>query len=150
MDLILWRHAEAADGVDDRARPLTPKGERQAHAMAAWLRRRLPQEARVLASPTLRTRQTVEALGRAWQSAPALAPGASAAEVLAAVGWPQAGGCVVVVGHQPTLGEVASRLLGAGQGLNLRKGGVLWFEHRLRDGAARTYLRAALDVGLLG
>ena len=40
MDLILWRHAEAevaAPGQDDLQRALTPKGERQARRMAAWL-----------------------------------------------------------------------------------------------------------------
>ena len=45
MDLILWRHAEAAAaqaGGDDRARALTPKGLRQAERMAAWLGPRLP------------------------------------------------------------------------------------------------------------
>lgn len=149
MNLILWRHAEAEDGADDLARVLTPKGERQAHVAGKWLRRHLPEGTRVLVSPALRTRQTAQALGWPWQDVAALAPGASADQILAAAGWPQGGGGVLVVGHQPTLGEVAAQLLGAAQGLNLRKGGILWFEHRLRDGAARTDLRAAIDVGLL-
>ncbi len=149
MNLILWRHAEAEDGADDLARALTPKGERQARAMAKWLHRHLPKGTRVLVSPALRTRQTAQALGWSWQDAAALAPGASADQLLAAAGWPQAQGCVLVVGHQPTLGEAAGRLLGTAQGLNLRKGGILWFERRLCDGAARADLRAALDAGLL-
>ena len=40
MDLILWRHAEAfemREVQDDLDRSLTPKGERQAQRMAAWL-----------------------------------------------------------------------------------------------------------------
>ena len=40
MDLILWRHAEAQDpedGMDDLARALTRRGEKQAARMAAWL-----------------------------------------------------------------------------------------------------------------
>ena len=41
MDLILWRHAEAIDGMPDLARKLTPKGAKQAREMAAWLRPRL-------------------------------------------------------------------------------------------------------------
>ena len=149
MNLILWRHAEAEEGADDLARALTPKGARQARAMAKWLRRRLPEETRILASPALRTRQTVEALGQAWQSVGGLAPGASANAVLHVAGWPQAGGCVLVVGHQPTLGEVAAFLLGAPRALSLRKGGILWFEQRARNSAARIDLRAALDVSLL-
>lgn len=149
MNLILWRHAEAEDGADDLARALTPKGERQARAMAKWLDRHLPAGTRVLVSHALRTRQTAQALGRSWQGVAALAPGANAGSVLAAVGWPQAQGCVLAVGHQPTLGAVAAQLLGTAQGLNLRKGGILWFEHRLRGGTARIDLRAALDAGLL-
>ena len=149
MNLILWRHAEAEEGADDLARALTPKGERQARAMGKWLRRRLPEETRILASPALRTRQTVEALGQAWQSVGDLAPGASANDVLHVAGWPQAGGCVLVVGHQPTLGEVAAFLLGAQRALSLRKGGILWFERRIGNRAARIDLRAALDASLL-
>ncbi|HCL86559.1 MAG TPA: histidine phosphatase family protein, partial [Comamonadaceae bacterium] len=44
MDLILWRHAEAIearDGEDDLQRALTPRGEKQAARMAAWLDRQL-------------------------------------------------------------------------------------------------------------
>ena len=37
--------------------------------------------------------------------------------MLDAAGWPDAGGDVLVVGHQPTLGEVAAELLGAGGGI---------------------------------
>ena len=61
MDLILWRHAQAArkgDLQDDRARPLTHKGERQARRMAAWLNRRLADSTRILASPALRCQKT--------------------------------------------------------------------------------------------
>ena len=38
MNLILWRHAEAEDGVPDLERGLTDKGRRQADAAARWLR----------------------------------------------------------------------------------------------------------------
>ena len=51
MDIILWRHADAEDGADDLARRLTAKGEAQAAAMAKWLRRHLPADYVVLASP---------------------------------------------------------------------------------------------------
>jgi len=33
MDLILWRHADAEDGVPDSGRKLTAKGEKQARQM---------------------------------------------------------------------------------------------------------------------
>ena len=40
MELILWRHAEAEDGVPDSARELTDKGLKQARVMAEWLKPR--------------------------------------------------------------------------------------------------------------
>ena len=77
MDLILWRHAEAeeaADGMDDVARALTPRGEKQAERMGAWLDRQLPQGLRVFASPARRTEQTAQALGRKFKLRAALLP----------------------------------------------------------------------------
>jgi phosphohistidine phosphatase len=55
MDLILWRHAEAEDGFPDQGRKLTEKGEKQAAKMAAWLKAHLPEEVRIIVSPTTRT-----------------------------------------------------------------------------------------------
>ena len=42
MDLILWRHAEAEDGVPDLERRLTGKGRKQAERVAQWLLQRMP------------------------------------------------------------------------------------------------------------
>lgn len=42
MELLLWRHAEALDGIGDLQRPLSPKGQQQASKMAAWLGRHGP------------------------------------------------------------------------------------------------------------
>ena len=108
MDLILWRHAEAEPGEPDLGRRLTAKGIRQAERMAKWLDRHLPATTRVLSSPADRTQQTALALKRKFRVVPDLAPGASPAAVLAAAGWPDAREPVLIVGHQPTLGEVAA------------------------------------------
>ena len=81
MDLILWRHAEAEDLEEteegcgaDLSRRLTPKGERQALRMAAWLDRQLPEGVRVYCSPAVRTEQTVIALGRKYKARDELRP----------------------------------------------------------------------------
>ena len=77
MDLILWRHAHARDlveGEEDIQRPLTPRGEKQAAHMAAWLRKHLPDGLRVLASPAVRTEQTVKALNRKYKLRAELLP----------------------------------------------------------------------------
>jgi phosphohistidine phosphatase len=141
MDLVLWRHAEAVEGgpgLPDLERPLTPKGEKQAARMAQWLDRMLPDGARVLVSPAQRTQQTAQALaamGRKFKTVSTLAPEADAQAVLQAAGWPGGKGCVVVVGHQPTLGTVASLIItGHAQPWSVRKGGVWWL--RERDKAA--------------
>lgn len=147
MDLILWRHAEAAeDGFeDDLERPLTPRGERQAARMAAWLNHHLPASARVLASPALRTQQTAKALDRRCKTVQTLAPGCSVAALLEAACWPKSKAPVLVVGHQPTLGLAAAWLLaGQAQPWSVRKSAVWWLRSRERDGEGQTVLVAVL------
>ncbi len=145
MDLILWRHAEAEPGEPDLGRRLTAKGVKQAERVAAWLDGHLPDTTRILASPADRSQQTALALKRKFRVVPELAPGAAAADVLAAAGWPDAREAVLVVGHQPTLGEVAASLL-AGEELpwSVRKAAVWWLSNRVRDGAAGVVLRVVI------
>jgi phosphohistidine phosphatase len=150
MELILWRHAEAEDrGKDsdvDAARELTKKGRKQAERMAAWLAPRLPKSTRILVSPAIRTLQTVEPLGRDFDTSEEIGLAATPGSILRAAGWPRAEGIVVVVGHQPTLGEVAAQLLGAPDGLSIRKGAAWWFVSR---DAGEVLLRAVMDAETL-
>lgn len=140
MDLILWRHAEAEDRSDDLARELTDRGRKQAAKMAAFLRRHLPADTRILVSPAIRTQQTAAALTTEFVTVPSISPGASVHAVLQTVRWPNAGGTVLVVGHQPTLGSVAAQLMGSGQpSLRIKKGGLWWFSRR--EGSSETALR---------
>ena len=70
-----------------------------------------------------------------------LLPEVSASELLEAVGWPDSKMSVVVVGHQPVLGQCISYLLGIPDGeCAVRKGAVWWLRSRVRDGAAQTLL----------
>jgi phosphohistidine phosphatase len=130
MDLILWRHAQAYDpspSVDDSARALTPRGHKQAIRMAQWLDQHMPHGAKIWASPALRTVQTASALERKFSTHEALALGASPAQLLDLVGWPQGKGCVLVVGHQPTLGQtIASLLKLQTPECSLKKGAFWW------------------------
>lgn len=150
MELILWRHAEAEDGVPDSARELTGKGLKQAQVMAEWLKPRLPKNIRIIVSPTKRTQQTAAALGEDYETAREIGPGASAKSVLAAAGWPDAKGAVVVVGHQPTLGEVAAFLMsGELMGWNVRKGAVWWFNYKKRGDVAEVVLHTSISPDML-
>ncbi len=149
MDLILWRHAEAEYGPPDLERALTAHGERQAAAMAAWLRTHLPEDTRILVSPARRTQQTARALSKQFDTVAALSPGASIGDVLAVCGWSgPAQGSVLVVGHQPTLGEVAGHLLGIRTAVAVRKGAVWWLTGRAREGSP-VVLTACLPPSML-
>ena len=142
MDLILWRHAEAQDwmdGCDDMARTLTPRGEKQAIRMSLWLDRQLAEGTHILVSPARRTVQTAEALGRKYKIKSELAPSGSATDLLELVQWPDAKGTVLVVGHQPTLGQAVAQLLGLSAAeCSVKKGSVWWLRHRLRDAHSKT------------
>jgi len=172
MDLILWRHAQAhaltldddlqaravagedltvhIDLAQDLARTLTPKGERQAERMAQWLNQRLPDTTRVLVSPAQRTQQTALALGRSYKTVRSIDPQASVNDLLEAARWPRARDAVLLVGHQPTLGMLAARLL-TGQDLawSVRKGAVWWLRSRERDGQTSVTLHAVQSPDFL-
>jgi phosphohistidine phosphatase len=153
MDLILWRHAEAEDGgpgLPDAKRRLTARGEKQAHDIAKWLRPRLPKKTRILVSPATRTQQTAHALALPFEVEPKIAPGADAADLIAAADWPTHAGAVLLVGHQPTLGRVAALLLsGAEADWSVKKGSVWWFSKRSREGRDQTVLRAVMNPEML-
>jgi len=150
VELILWRHAEAAPGELDAERPLTDHGRRQAEAMARFLWPRLPMDLRVIASPARRTQETARALGRAAETVEALAPGCDVATLLAAAGWPGAAQPVLVVGHQPTLGEVAARLVeGRPLAWALGTGSVCWLESRPRKGRSEAAVLASIEAEIL-
>ncbi|MFN3436951.1 MAG: SixA phosphatase family protein [Acidovorax sp.] len=144
MDLILWRHAEAEepeDGRDDLARTLTARGEKQAARMAAWLDRQLPEGLRVLASPARRTEQTASALGRKFKMRAELLPGAMPQDLLDLAQWPRARGAVLIVGHQPVLGQTIAQLLGLqAPECAVRKGSVWWLRQRQRLEESQTVL----------
>ena len=145
MDLILWRHAEAEPGEPDLGRRLTAKGIQQAERMAEWLDQHLPATTRILSSPADRAQQTAQALKRKFRVVPELAPGASVSAVLAATGWPDTREPVLVVGHQPTLGEVAAFLLTDDEASwSVRKGAVWWLSNRVRDGVAATVVKVVI------
>lgn len=146
MDLILWRHAEAEDGFEDEKRKLTAKGEKQAQKMAAWLHERLPKHFVVLASPALRAQQTAAALAVKVTTSADIGLDATPESILKAAGWPRASQPVVVVGHQPTLGMTAARLLAQVEAQwSVRKGSIIWITRK----GAQSVLRAALPPELI-
>jgi len=151
MELILWRHADAEVGLADLKRELTDKGRKQAARVAKWLEPRLEGRWTVLSSPAARARQTADALGRDYDVRLTLGPLETENALLREVGWPHAEDNVIVVGHQPTLGRVAARLLSGHVGdTTVKKGAIWWFSSRIDEdhGRGETVLRAVLGPDL--
>jgi len=150
MDLLLWRHADAEDGVPDAARALSKKGLKQAAQLAQWLRPRLPADCLVLASPAKRAQQTAQALGLPFTTERRIGTSADVADLIAAANWPQRTGTVILVGHQPTLGQLAAWLLAGEQAdWTIKKGALWWFSSRAIGDEAQAVLKAVLSPELL-
>lgn len=145
MDLYLVRHAiaeerDSARWPGDRERPLTREGAKRFERIARRIRRLAPEVDELLSSPLTRAWQTAEILHRVagWPTPtafPDLEPGASPREAIRSLKTYASAGAIALVGHEPDLGELASRLLageGAARLLSMKKGGIL----RLRVDAA--------------
>lgn len=139
-NLILWRHADAelcAPGQTDMARPLTAKGLKQSRTMTLWLKQYLPKNTVVLVSPALRALQTAEALDGKVVIEDVFQPESSLAEILRYLQQHTAEN-ILLVGHQPWLGELVATLLGLGSApVSVKKGAVWWL--RLRQQGESSY-----------
>ncbi len=153
MNLILWRHAEAEYGPSDLARQLTEKGRRQASTVAAWLRGHLPPDTRVLASEAARSRQTAAYLVQDYAVLPALNPDIRAQTLPRLLESFDSKANLVIVGHQPWLGELSAFLLnGDWDGdayWSYKKGGFWWFQVKRGSDGFHVKLKAALTPEIL-
>jgi len=150
MNLILWRHAEAEDSTPDMERVLTARGKKQAARMAEWLKSQLPADTIILVSPAARTQQTARALTNQFTTLDTLAPGCSAQQLLTAANWPDDTTTVLIVGHQPTLGLAAAKVLsGKSEYWSVKKGALWWITSRIRDSEPQTILRAVVSPDIL-
>ena len=145
MQLILWRHAEAGPGDPDQARPLTDTGRLHAQQMVQWLRPRLPSDLLILSSPAIRTRQTAEALALPFSLSDALAKHGSATAMRDAAGWPDNPRNVMLVGHQPVMGDLLMLLLGAATPLDaMPKAGIWWLSAQRSAGQVLIGVKAVI------
>ena len=150
MDLLLWRHAEAEEGEDDLKRRLTGRGEQPARRMAEWILAHQPKDMRIIASPAVRSQQTAKALKLPFETNRKIGPEACVSELIAASGWPASSGSVLIIGHQPSLGRLASLLLSGHEAeWTIKKGALWWLSNRVRRGETQTVLRAVIPCELL-
>jgi phosphohistidine phosphatase len=78
-------------------------------------------------------------LGRKYKIRQELAPEAPLEQLLQVVQWPDAKGVILVVGHQPTLGQTIARLIGLNaHDCAVKKGAVWWLRNRQRDTQSQT------------
>lgn len=136
MRVVLFRHGPAgkrdpAQWPDDAARPLTERGTERTRRAIRGLVRQLDGVNVVLTSPLVRAAQTadllVEAMGKepAVETLDALSPGGAQRTILRRLGEASARHTIVLVGHEPDLGKLASALaLGAPSPLALKKSGA--------------------------
>jgi phosphohistidine phosphatase len=138
MNLYIMRHGLAVDRATpgyafDSKRPLTPEGRRKVQQVAkAFARMEIAFDA-ILASPLVRARQTAELVKeelkhrRKCLLTEHLSPGGSARQLVKLMqNLPEPPQDVLLVGHEPDLGQLAALLLTGGEALDIRfkKGGV--------------------------
>lgn len=141
-NIIIWRHAEAeflaSSGLDaDRA--LTEKGLADARKIGVWLEKNLPKDIEIYCSPALRCKQTLEALlalnpkKKVYQVdfTEILSIDSSAENILQHLSRVTSQ-AVLLVGHQPLLGELVSSLLmgEASEFFAIKKGAAWWLRHQ--------------------
>jgi phosphohistidine phosphatase len=79
-----------------------------------------------------------------------IAPGAAVSAILKAAGWPDYKGTVVMVGHQPDLGQAAAFLIAGSQArVSIKKGGLWWLSDRVRGEEAQVVVRSVVSPDLL-
>jgi phosphohistidine phosphatase len=142
--IILWRHADAApadieQGEDDMQRQLTTKGLFQAKKMAAWLNQQLSESSILVSSPAERAIQTAKALKKKVIEEYALRPSANLQEVVEFLAGLEVENLakveaetksrksLIIVGHQPWLGQLVTHLTGfSGAEISIKKGAIWW------------------------
>jgi phosphohistidine phosphatase len=134
LELYLIRHGIAAargdDYPDDSKRPLTNNGiarlKREAKALEG-LGVALDQ---IISSPLTRTKQTAEILAESMKSKPpiatidALAPAGTPSAVVQELAKYSRKERIALVGHEPNLGELAAKLIGARLPIEFKKGAI--------------------------
>ncbi len=133
MQIILWRHAEADDNYHrDLSRQLTPKGHGQAQITAGWLRQYLPGNYLLVSSEASRAKQTAQHLSEPLIDG-RFNPGSRPARVERALKslLDTHNRPIVLVAHQPFLGQVASLFVRSdSMPQPVKKSGIYWLKSR--------------------
>ncbi len=134
FELYLIRHGLAAERgenyPDDTKRPLTSDGMQKLRKEAKALLALDVTFDVILTSPLVRTRQTAEIIGAAFRNGPpivnmpSLAPTGTYNAIIEELAKQQRRHRIALVGHEPSIGEFASRLIGLRRPLEFKKGAI--------------------------
>ena len=118
MKVYLLRHAQAEAGYPDGQRKLTARGRNHAQLLGEWLERS-PEAmpGRIICSPLVRARETLDLVGAAWcghdlgepEVLDTLVPEGNPVEVVSALEAMDTD--VLLVGHNPNMEMLASLLM---------------------------------------
>jgi phosphohistidine phosphatase len=147
MKLYLMRHADALEGGDDAARPLSSIGKTQTREVARLLNRAAIEFDAAYSSPLVRARQTAEIVletcgSGALENAEVLLNETSHAHFSEWLKGLPAAKHVLLVGHAPSLAERVRRFIGLSnpEALKLAKGAIACVETEDRRTAALKFL----------
>jgi phosphohistidine phosphatase len=134
LELYLIRHGVAAERgeefPDDSKRPLTSSGIARLRKEAKALEALGVGFDHIITSPLVRTRQTADVFVEMLKSKPslsmsdALAPAGAPAAVVQELGKHMRQPRIALVGHEPNIGELAARLIGARTPIEFKKGAI--------------------------
>ena len=134
LELYLIRHGIAAERgeeyPDDSKRPLTSSGMSKLRDEAKGLNELEVTFGLIITSPLVRTKQTAEIIAGTLKDKPqvitsdSLAPAGTPAGVVQELGKHARQARIALVGHEPNLGELAARLIGAKSPIEFKKGAI--------------------------
>jgi len=134
LELYLIRHGIAADRgseyPDDSKRPLTSAGIARLRKEAKALVELGVDFDLIISSPLVRTKQTAEVFAQTMPSRPSvtlsdsLAPAGTPASVFQELAKHMRKARIALVGHEPNIGELAARLIGARTPIEFKKGAI--------------------------
>jgi len=160
MDLYLLRHGRAgqsSDGFDDSARLLTAEGKKEIRNAARFLKKRKIRFDAIATSPLMRARETAEIVSRVtgtgaetvvWDE---LGPGGDPDTLCYHASQYGEDAVLLLVGHEPSLSGLLSRIIGGGSGASvaLGKGGLAKVRHFSFEKSPAGELQWLLTAGML-
>lgn len=159
LELYLIRHGIAADRgedyPDDSKRPLTSEGIAALRKEAKALVHLGIGFDQIVASPLVRTKQTADVFAHILPSRPpvalsdSLAPAGTPAAVFQELARHMRKERIALVGHEPNIGELAARLIGARVPLAFKKGAICRIDFEVFPPKGAGQLRWLLPPKLL-